>query len=388
MVNKGKRIKEIIMLDGVITLHRTMLIPADKASAEKLLETEGKNAVYPLDDLAGINNIPFKATEAAIARIAKEGIISQSYEKAAQTLNEVCFYDISPSQVKRITDYVGGLVYADDEQRAQKASSFEGERIDRRKCKNDVLYIEFDGSYYLENIEDGQGCEWKECKIAVAFKASDMREYANDNTVILHRDYVGYIGSVDEFKHYLFALAKRNGLYEIKDIVTITDGAKWILPLVKNMFPQATPILDLYHAKENAGEFAKAIKRGKKQKQEFADYLCDLIEKGDVDKLIEVLKPHKDFRRKGVVNLYDYIVRLKDCMHYDEYRAKGYLVGSGHIESSHRYVMQDRMKRSGQHWNREKGQGVLSAKCRYEADKWHDVEELIRIDYLRHRTSG
>ncbi len=110
MTNKGKRVKEIIMLDGLVSLKRTMLIPADKASAEKLLEIEGRNAVYPLDDLIGINGIPFKATEAAVANIAKEGIRSSSYEKAAKVLNERCFYDVSPAQVKRITDYVGELV--------------------------------------------------------------------------------------------------------------------------------------------------------------------------------------------------------------------------------------------------------------------------------------
>lgn len=373
------------MLDGAIPLHRTMLVPADKASLERLLEIEDRNAVYPLDDLIGISGLPFKATEAAVANIAKEGIRNPSYERAAEVLNEKCFYNISPSQVKRITDYVGALVFTDDTKRAEEAKQFEGARIDRRRCKDDVLYIEFDGSYYLENIEDTKGCEWKECKIATAFKKSDMREWGNDSTEILKRDYVGIIGSSDEMKNHLLALAARNGLFETKTLVVITDGAKWILPMVRRLFPHAVPILDKFHAKENAGKFAMAVKRGKLQKKEYADHLCDLIDKGDVTQLLKDLEKYKDFKQKGVVNFYDYVFRLQDCMHYDEYEARGFLVGSGHIESTHRHVMQDRMKCSGQHWNRMYGQGILSLKSSYEADKWDEVEALISNDYREHR---
>ena len=386
LVNIGYRHKSIVTLDGVVKLRRTMLIPADEESAQKLLDLEGRTGVFPLDELIGIDNIPFKATYKAVAMIAKEGIRCRSYREAASTLNAYHYYDISPGQVKRITDYVGALVYEDDCRKAENAKSFEGIRIDRRKCRKDILYLEFDGSFYLENLMDGPGCEWKECKIATTFRQSDIVEWGNDTTEIKKKDYVGYIGSADEFKYHLLALAERNGLFSCKEVVVITDGAKWILPLVKELFPKATPILDLFHAKENAGKFAiAAIKRKKKQKV-FADTLCELIDNGNVDELLRILEPYKEFKKNGVVNFYNYVERLKDCMHYDQYRKKGYLVGSGHVESSHRYVMQDRMKRPGQHWNRPYGQGILSAKCRYESDNWSSVMELIHNDYDRLRS--
>ena len=385
LTNIGYRTKSIITLDGVVELRRTMLIPADKESEEKLLELDGRTGLFPLDELIGIDKIPFKATYQAMAMIAKEGIRCGSYREAASILNDYHHYDISPAQVKRITDYVCSLVYDDDCKKAEHAKSFEGAHIDRRKCRKDVLYLEFDGSYYLENIMDAPGCDWKECKIAIAFCQSDIVKWGNDTAEIKKKDYAGYIGSADEFKYHLIALAERNGLFSCKEIVVITDGAKWILPLIREIFPQATPILDLFHAKENAGKFAKAVIKGKKKQQVYADKLCELIDKGEVDELLRILEPYKNFKREGVVNFYSYVDRLKDCMHYDQYIEKGYLVGSGHIESSHRYVMQDRMKRPGQHWNREHGQGILSAKCRYESDNWSSVIELIRVDYDRLR---
>lgn len=373
------------MQDGVVSIRRTILVPEDKESARILLESDNINCVYPLDSIIGIDGIPFKATYKAVATIAKEGIRSRSYREAAQRLNERHHYDISPSQVKRIVDYVGDLVYSNDCQQAKEASSYKGIIIDRRKCKKDVAYLEFDGSYYLENNSEGNGCEWKECKIATAFKKSDIREWGKDTTEIKKRDYTGFIGSSEEFKDHLLALAVRNDFFNIKEMVVITDGAKWILPFIKEVFPQAVPILDLFHAKENAGKFAYAVKRGKNQKKEYADELCRLIEEGNIDELMKVLTPYKDFKSPGVVNFYHYVDRLKECMHYDEYRSKGYLVGSGHIESTHRYVMQNRMKGPGQHWNQRNGQGVLSSKCRYESDNWDSVVRLIYEDYEKCR---
>lgn len=386
LTNKGLRPKAIVMIDGVVNIDRTILIPSDAESAKRLAETENKSSIYPLDELIGIDNLPFKATYKALASIAKEGIRCNSYRSAADILNENHHYDISPAQVKRIVDYVGTLVFDDDCQRAEQAGLYQGRVIDRRKCIKDVLYIEFDGSYYLENIQDGPGCEWKECKIATAFRKSDMREWGNDRTEIIKRDYIGYIGSIDEFKKHLFSIAVRNGAYTVRELVVITDGAKWILPVIKELFPHATPILDKYHAKENAGKFANAVKRGKNQRKAFADQLCELIDAGNPIPLLQILEPYKDFRQPGIVNFYHYTERLQECMHYDEYEKKGYLTGSGHIESSHRYVMQDRMKRTGQHWNRKTGQGILSLKCRYESDNWNEVEKLIYENFEKCRS--
>ena len=179
-------------------------------------------------------------------------------------------------------------------------------------------------------------------------------------------------------------MLKRNGFYQCKTKIFITDGAKWILPFLQETFPGCTFILDKYHAKENAGKFAMAVKRGKKQKEAYAEQLYALIDNGDTKELLK-LEPYKSFKREGVVQFYDYVERLKDCMHYDEYEKNGWYDGSGHIESAHRYTMQDRMKRPGQHWNRENGQGILSMKARKECGKWPEVIELIRQDYIRLR---
>ena len=65
-------------------------------------------------------------------------------------------------------------------------------------------------------------------------------------------------------------------------------------------------------------------------------------------------------------------------MRYDEWRAAGYFVGSGAIESANKYTMQNRMKLSGMSWKLETARGMLALKARLESGLWHEVEPAVR----------
>ena len=387
--NKGLYPRDILTLGGKITLQRTLLVPEDQNSTYNLKKIEDSGGVYPLDQVLMINNAPFKATYRMMAAIAKEGIRCTSYPKSAVEIKEKYHVKISPAQVKRITDYVGKLTYLDDCNRADNARAKENQKIDRRKRRrrsNDVLYIEFDGSMVDTRIEI-EGSSWKECKIAIAFSSAHFHRWTNrkgeECQALGKRDIVGIIGSVDDFRYHVLALAKRNDYDYSSEIVVITDGAKWISPFVESLFPRATHILDKFHAKENASKFANAVKRGKKQKEAYAKRLNELIDAGDVDSLLEETEPYKDWKSKnGILNFHTYVESHNKCMNYPEYEKKGYFVGSGAIESCHRYVMQNRMKQPGQRWNVDTGQGILSLKSRYESGNWNEVIDICKTNYL------
>ncbi len=393
--NKGIYQREILTLGGSLILQRTLLVGADKESEALLYEMDGVRGIYPLDQCLQLTRFPFKATYQMIAAIAKEGIRNTSYSRAVVEVKEKYHVEISPAQIKRITDYVGQLVFHDDCKRADTAKESVTKKIDgrkRHKRKNDILYIEFDGSMVDTRIEV-EGGSWKECKIALAFSSANFRRWINrkdeECQAIGKRDIIGIIGSVDDFRYHVLALAKRNNYDYCTEVVVLTDGATWIIPFVKEMFPRAIHILDKFHAKENASKFAKEVMRGKNQKAQYAQLLNDLIDKGDVQELLKATVQYKDLKlSNGVVNFYRYVERHANCMNYPEYEKKGYFVGSGAIESCHRYVMQNRMKQPGQRWNIKTGQGILSMKSRYESGNWKEVIELCRINYETLRKGG
>ncbi len=61
-------------------------------------------------------------------------------------------------------------------------------------------------------------------------------------------------------------------------------------------------------------------------------------------------------------------------MNYPEYQSKGYMIGSGAIESAHRTVIQRRMKLSGQRWSVKGAQNMLNLRCLAMSGHWNLIE--------------
>jgi hypothetical protein len=177
------------------------------------------------------------------------------------------------------------------------------------------------------------------------------------------------------------ALAERNDWAYTSTVVILSDGAKWISTTKDKIFKRrhVIQILDLFHAKENAGKFANGVKDNDTSRKQYADHLCELIENGKVSQLLIELKPYENEKLKpGVPNLYTYIDNNKKNMDYPRYKKLGLFVGSGAMESANIYMMQDRMKLPGMRWNITSGRKMLCLKSHKESQTWYKVDEALR----------
>ena len=77
-------------------------------------------------------------------------------------------------------------------------------------------------------------------------------------------------------------------------------------------------------------------------------------------------------------SLVTYLTNNSSRMQYGTYLSKGYLIGSGAIESANRDVVQSRLKRSGQRWTQAGVQQVGNLRVAYKSDRWQLVREGIR----------
>lgn len=427
MGNKGRSSKDVLTLYGKITYERTMLVPVDKNSANALLKYNGTKSVCPVDDLLGISILPFKMTYRMMAAVAKEATYARSFSDAAERIQERFGEKISVSTIQNVTEFVGDWMFTDQYCQAIEAKERAGDKVDGRtihKRKDDVLYIETDGAMvFVRNkntsvideftesetsTENNSSTEdipgWTESKHAICFHSDDIKYYYEDQagqkhtarfkellklnrskititgTRIERRDCIGYIGPADEFQYHMLALARRNNWEHCTNVVLLSDGAKWIKGIIDTVFSgrPVIHILDLYHAKENAGKFANYVKNSEKQRKKYADHLCDLIEQGDTEKLLKELKEYENKKMpENVPNLYTYIENNKKCMDYPAYRKAGFFVGSGAMESANIYMMQDRMKLPGMRWNKKRGQHILTLKSYMAARNWDEVERQL-----------
>ena len=440
LVNKGRTSTTLLTLYGTVYFTRTYLAPADSKSAEILERDYHCKNIYPLDEALEITNLPFKISWQAMSLIAREATKANSYADAAVELTRLFGEKISISTVERVTEFVGNLMFQEQCEQAQKAEDLSKSRsIDARRIRkqaDDILYIETDGAMVhvrdkehvgmtnteiaLDVSNDDTAGEtkhesgWTESKHAICFHARDIKYYfespdgsrysgrfedylavieANehiknkkDQTKVLNhkieqRDCIGLIGKSDWFQYHMQALAERNDWAYTSTVVILSDGATWIKTAKDTVFNRKNviQILDLFHAKENAGKFANSVKRTAKARKKLADHYCELIEQGKVEQLLAELQPYENVKMKpGVPNLYTYIYNNKDNMDYPRYRKMGLFVGSGAMESANIYMMQDRMKLPGMRWNVDRGRMMLCLKTHHESHTWSKVDTVLR----------
>lgn len=131
-----------------------------------------------------------------------------------------------------------------------------------------------------------------------------------------------------------------------------------------------TLILDLIHALGYLWDAANALRgRGSDEANaQVRDWLRRLLE-GKSSQVAASMRRSatmlglKGERRKRVDKSARYLLKNRDMMRYDEYLKAGYPIASGVIEGLCRYLVKDRMERTGARWGLEGGEAVLQLRA-------------------------
>ena len=149
----------------------------------------------------------------------------------------------------------------------------------------------------------------------------------------------------------------------------VGDGAAWIWDYANKNHPYAIQILDYYHASEYLGCALKSVR----VEEAYKENRFKELEEGKIEDIVLLLR-HLE-QTKEVAGCIRYFNNHKERMRYKEYKEKGLDVGSGAIESTHRTLVQSRMKQAGMHWKKKNVQPMVSLKSRYQSGRWEEVEE-------------
>lgn len=377
--------KEIITTEGKITYERYVLRPDGAQSAARLKDLENRSAIVPLDIALGVSGLPFKITVPMMIEISYWAAKAGSYQDAEEFIRRAKGIDISDDTIRKVVNYIGGIVFEEDRRHAREsAKALNAGNIPCSYDREGVLYLQTDGAALNTRTKDQNDSSWRENKLGLAFSSDHIYYWKNSRGEAQHRiqkrEYISYIGHVQEFKYHLLALALRAGYGTYKTTVIISDGATWIRNIKEELFPDAQQILDLFHLKENTYDFAKEIFHNDKAKYEpWAKDICSRLEDGKWKSVLDDLEKYKSLPPKpGQVNLYTYISNNKDNIDYPAYREKGYFVGSGAIESGNKTVLQSRLKLPGMRWNVPTAQCMVSLKAKLESQRWEtDVIPLV-----------
>ena len=167
--------------------------------------------------------------------------------------------------------------------------------------------------------------------------------------------YTAVLGTKDDFKPALWALAVQHELPTARNRSVVADGALWIWDVAEDVCPDGQQVVDWYHAVEHLHAAAMAIYPDDadlpKRQRWFKTYK-DHLYMGRVETLISVL--HK----RNASQFATYFERHKRRMKYLEFREEGLPIGSGTVESGVKQFKQ-RLSGTGMRWLQENANRML-----------------------------
>ena len=173
--------------------------------------------------------------------------------------------------------------------------------------------------------------------------------------------------------------------------ICLFDGAHILWDLGEKYFPNAIYILDIIHVLDYLWDAVHVFeKKDSKRAKILTKFYLSMILEGKVGYVIGALRQRISKgklgkkKRKIVEKAITYYENHREYMHYDEYLAKGYPIGTGVIESACGHLVKDRMQKSGARWKIVGAEPVLNLRSVYANGDWQMYQQLrVKEEYKR-----
>lgn len=156
------------------------------------------------------------------------------------------------------------------------------------------------------------------------------------------------------------------------ELVFICDGAVWIWNLITTHYPKAVQIVDWYHAADRLNRVAHALFSQTAPRERWLERTTTDLWEGRVAGVIQActdLGPQCAEAQDAAT----YFTNNATRMRYDQYRAAGYLIGSGTVESSCKQIVTQRLKCSGAQWIVPGAIDTAKARAAWLSEEWTPV---------------
>jgi len=223
---------------------------------------------------------------------------------------------------------------------------------------------------------------WKELKVGSVFNVEtrgildqetgkvEKQVHAVDNS------YVAYLGGPEIFGQKMWAEADRRHWEQASATEVLGDGAHWIWNLAEEHFFDSHKLVDWYHGTEHLGVAAGLIKGEETAagKEWFEDQKEALF-RGHALRVARTLEKEaqehptvaKDLRREA-----GYFHNNRQRMNYQDMRDKGWVIGSGMVESGAKQF-KARMAGPGMRWSRSGAENLIPIRKAILSDRFDDL---------------
>lgn len=299
----------------------------------------------------------------------------EPYAKSHEVLAKLSNINISSAEIQKITKEIGSELVNKEDQLIITPIKYPSVK----KEQNKKMAISMDGA--MINTNEG----WKEVKSGVIYQFKD-NDKKPESPISYNKSYISRIENCDDFGKRLKEEARRRGYLDVTDLVILADGAKWIWDLAEKDYPFSIQIVDWYHAKQHLYNIVNLLydKKDSKIINDFTEKLADYLYYGNISKLNDEVQEKKiqlnitdTEKLSNIKTEMEYFIKNAKRMQYNDFRKKGYPIGSGIVEATCKQLVQLRLKRNGMKWKKDGAHSILQLRCYYLGNRWDEVNNII-----------
>jgi hypothetical protein len=344
----------------------------DRAYYHNANTREGR---FPADEALALQH----GATPAFAQRAMNHVATQSYDKAARHLRDDGLEEVTPDLLKALCKKLGPTA---------RRHAREAPPAPPRPAVPCVV-IGVDGAAVPMRPEEVRGvkgrgpggtAKTREAKIGIRHEAlltPGQEPRRVDGSVRL----TATLGKKDVFGELLRADYLRDYTTPPGLVLFLGDGAPWIWNLRRAQFPFAVEILDFYHAMVHLDPLLDLWGLADKERAGMRGKWKDWLLAGKVGDLIAACEARafgsdsarSESWRKALL----YYRKNRGRMRYDEYRAKGWPIGSGPVEGACKTVVVERFQCAGMRWSRKGASNVLPFRTAFLTDQSDDLWRFI-----------
>ncbi|MBK7723674.1 MAG: ISKra4 family transposase [Austwickia sp.] len=188
--------------------------------------------------------------------------------------------------------------------------------------------------------------------------------------------YISTFAPAADFAAAAKAEYHRRDFDQIRQPIVLGDGAKWIWNIADQHFPHATQIVDYYHAREHLADLTKLLTPHLADPHAWEQRLVDHLDLGETAAIADAitaldLPQHAPELARPAATQLGYFTGNHHRMQYADFRANGYYIGSGPVESACNTIVKQRAKRAGMHWTTAGLDPVLALRTLHQSHRDH-----------------
>jgi len=141
-----------------------------------------------------------------------------------------------------------------------------------------------------------------------------------------------------------------------------------------DLYPHATHIVDIYHAREHLHDLAAHLAFITPDPPRWLEERNADLDDGNIEAIIGAARsyPLEGVKAAGLDKKIGYFEHNIHRMRYAHFKKLGMFTGSGHIEAACKQIVAQRAKQSGMHWSVEGAADIIALRCHHASGRRDD----------------